>query len=137
MRRQGAAIGVAGPDETLKVIERLPKAFVTEMRHVEDDAQPFHLLEQFASALAEPARGVRALRIPSRPIVRRAQRTKPLREGTLEVFECHDRVRAFKTKDVTDGRIGRRMVVPGLKMLVQASGVLDLHHLRSEEHTSE
>src|SRR5688572_12397488 len=80
---ESATIGMTGPEATLKEIERLPKTFVAEMRHIENDAQPLHLREQFASARTETARGVRALRVNSRTIMRRPQGAESLRVGSF------------------------------------------------------
>jgi hypothetical protein len=81
---------MARPEAALKMIERFPETFVTEMRHIKDDAESFHFLEQLASALSETTRGVGALRISSRTVMRRAKRSESLRVSALKMFEGYD-----------------------------------------------
>ena len=86
MRYENTTVGVARPDAPLKVVKRLPKALIAQMRHVEDDAESFHFLKQLASGLAEAAGGIRSLGINSRAIMCRPDGAKPLCVGTLKIL---------------------------------------------------
>ena len=96
------AVGMARPDRAAEKIERLAKALVAQMGHVEDDAEPLHLAQQLAAACGKTAARVRALRVDARPVVRRTHRAQALLVRALEVRERHDRVGPFEAQDVPD-----------------------------------
>ena len=102
VRDESAAIRVARPDRSVEMIERIAQAFVAEVRHVKDDPEPLHLLDQFSSLCAEIASRVRAVGVSPRPVVGRADRAESLRVRTLEMLRRQDRVSAFETQDVAD-----------------------------------
>src|SRR6185295_13721754 len=79
-------------------------------------------------------RGIRSLRVGSRTVMRRAERAESLRIGSLKMLERDDGVRALQAENVTDGRVGRWIVLPKLNVFLQSRGVLDLHHLFSFFH---
>jgi len=45
MRNKRATVGVAGPDAPFKVVKRLPKTLIAQMRCIENNAKSFQFLE--------------------------------------------------------------------------------------------
>ena len=105
VRHQRAAVLMACPDSTVEQIERFPEAIVAKMRHVENHSQPFSFLEQLATLCVEPAAGVCAVGINSRPVMRRTDGAQALFVGALQMLQCDDGIRSFKTQDVADGQL--------------------------------
>src|ERR1044072_746926 len=85
------------------MIQRVAQALVAELRHIQNDAESFHLLQQLASFRAQITSGVRSICVSPRPVVRWPYGTQPLRVRALEMRGGHDRVRAFEAQDVSDG----------------------------------
>ena len=73
VRNESAAIGVAGPDGAVKVIERLAETVIAEMGGIENEIKMLHFRQQFATARPQTTSGVRALGIGARSVVGGAQ----------------------------------------------------------------
>ena len=107
VRRQGAGIGVAGPDGSVEDVERFAEARVAEVRGVEDDLQPIHFRQKFASARADAAFGVGTEGVGAGAVVGGAKGAQSIGVAAFEVLESDDGIRAFEAEDVADGEFGR------------------------------
>src|SRR5262245_10393955 len=58
MGHESTTIMMAGPQGTLEQVKRLPKSIIAQVGHVENQTQPVHLPEKFASSRIESPRGV-------------------------------------------------------------------------------
>ena len=77
--REGAAIVMARPHGAAEMIERIAHGLIAEVRDIEDDAEPFHFLQQLAALRGERAFVVRSAAVDSRPVVNRAERNESVR----------------------------------------------------------
>src|SRR5262245_57728688 len=84
------------------MIECLEEAFVRQMRRVEDDVQPLHLVEQLAPPWPQTSTRVRAHCVAAGSVMRRTNGAQPLRVRPLDVRQRENRVRSFKAQDVAD-----------------------------------
>src|SRR5688572_14852051 len=100
MWRERSGVGMARPDRSLENIHRLPETRVAKMRRIEDESEPAHHLEQFATAGADAAFRVCPKSVGARSIMRWADRAQPLVEAPFEMLESDDRVCTFKTKNI-------------------------------------
>src|SRR5690606_27288777 len=69
---QRAAQVMTGPYRPVKMVERLPEGIVAQMRGVENDIQPLHFAEQGKTISIYFTRGIGAVGIPARTIMRGA-----------------------------------------------------------------
>ncbi len=78
IRRQCAAVMMAGPDWAGIRIHRLPKTFVSQMGHIQDHAQTLHLCQQFAPARRKAAGRIGSLRVNPGSVMGRPDRAQSL-----------------------------------------------------------
>lgn len=72
MRREGAAVGMAGPNGAVEAFETFLKSFVCEVSDVKNDSHLVHFVEKVSSAIGEASFGVCAGGVGSGSIVRKA-----------------------------------------------------------------
>ena len=86
--RERAAVLMAGPERAVVEVERVPEAFVAEVRDVENDAEPLHLLEQIVAGRRQRPFGVGAVRVAAGAVVRRAERPQAVCVAALQVLRA-------------------------------------------------
>ncbi len=87
---QRAAVRVARPDRSAKVIQRVAEAVVAQVGRVEDDAETLHLAQQLVSARAHHAGRIRPLGVDPGPVVGGTDGAEPLGIRALDVPRRHD-----------------------------------------------
>jgi hypothetical protein len=96
MRHQGAAVVMAGPNRPGKILQRLPKTFVAQMRDIEDHAQTLHFRQQLASLRRQAAGGIGALRVTARTVVRQADGAQSLGISAFQMPGRDERIGPFQ-----------------------------------------
>ena len=121
---------MTGPDRTIENIQRLPEATVGEMRHIQDHAQAIHFLDQFPSALRQPADLIMAQGVAAHTIVSWSHGAQPLFPVFFKIAHGPDGVRAFQAQHIADGFIVVRLAIaPQRHSRIQGGQIRDLAHL--------
>jgi len=97
MRDEGARVRMAGPETTMKMVERFPKALIASMSDIQNNSQSLHFGQQLAPLAAKSSTGIGALSVGAGPVMGGTKGAQALRLGTLQVAHGDNGISPFET----------------------------------------
>ena len=128
---------MARPHRSGEMPERIPKTFVAVVRHIEDQPEPFHLLQKLAPARRQRTCVIRPVPVDARPVMHRSQRDQSIGARFFQMPPAQDGISTFEAEQVSDRQLHRVVVArihPPREMRLDLRPRAELHHLPAILH---